>query len=281
MAIKKYKPRTPGLRTKVTIKMDTQEGNDSKKVINGARQLKTRLKSHSGRNNQGKITMRSRGGGVKRLYRQIDFKRNKEGVPGIIRSVEYDPYRSANIALVFYKDGEKRYIVAPKGAKIGQEIVNSKDADIVTGNTMEIGNVPSGTIIHNIELTPGKGAQLARSAGAYATITAKSDRYVTVKLPSGEVRLIFHRCLVTIGQVGNGEWRNRVIGNAGTKRKLGRRPDMRGAAMNAVDHPHGGGEGKAPCGKDAPRTPWGKRTMGVRTSRKVNKHVVSRRKGRR
>jgi large subunit ribosomal protein L2 len=228
------------------------------------------LMKKAGRNNQGRMTVRHRGGGHKRLYRVIDFKRTKDGIPAKVATIEYDPNRSAYIALVNYADGEKRYIIAPVGLKVGDTIVSGSDADIKVGNALPIKNIPVGSIIHNIELKPGKGAQLARSAGASAQLMAKEGKYGQVRLPSGEVRMVHMECRATIGQIGNVEHENIKIGKAGRSRWLGKRPSVRGVVMNPVDHPHGGGEGRSPIGRKHPVTPWGKPAIGAKT-RKKNK----------
>jgi len=239
------------------------------------------LKKSGGRNNQGKITTRHIGGGAKRKYRIIDFKRDKVDVPGIVATIEYDPNRTANIALIKYKDGEKRYIIAPKGLKVGFEIVSSEKADIKVGNTLPIMNIPVGTLIHNIELRPGKGAEIARSAGASVQIMGREDKYVLVKLASGETRLILGACKATIGEVGNADQSLVKIGKAGRKRHMGVKPTVRGSVMNPNDHPHGGGEGRAPIGRPSPVTPWGKPALGLKTrkhKKQSNKFIRSRKK---
>jgi large subunit ribosomal protein L2 len=239
------------------------------------------LTRKAGRNNQGKITTRHKGGGHKRRYRIIDFKRNKDGIPGRVATIEYDPNRSANIALIHYVDGEKRYIIHPKGLKVGDMIESGPHADIKVGNALPLENIPVGTIIHNIELKPGKGGQLVRAAGAQAQLLGKDGGYVTVRLNSGEVRMIRKECRATIGQVGNVDHELVRIGKAGRARWLGRRPTVRGSVMNPVDHPHGGGEGKAPIGRKSPMTPWGKPTLGYKTRKKnhpTDKYIVRRRK---
>lgn len=228
--------------------------------------LLVKLSRKGGRNNQGKITTRHKGGGHKKAYRLIDFKRNKDGVPARVATIEYDPNRNARIALLFYADGEKRYILAPVGLTVGQTVVSGPDADIRTGNALPLRNIPLGSTVHNVEMTAGKGAQIVRSAGAGAQVVAKEGNYATLKLPSGEVRKIHLECRATIGQVGNIEFKNLKIGKAGRKRWLGVKPTVRGVVMNAVDHPHGGGEGKSPIG-GKPQTPWGKPAMGYRTRR--------------
>jgi large subunit ribosomal protein L2 len=228
--------------------------------------LLAKLTRKGGRNNQGKITTRHKGGGHKKAYRVIDFKRTKDGVPARVATIEYDPNRNARIALLFYADGEKRYILAPVGLTIGQTVVSGPDADIRTGNALPLRNIPLGTTVHNVEMTAGKGAQIVRSAGAGAQLVAKEGNYATLKLPSGEVRKIHLECRATIGQVGNIEFKNQKIGKAGRQRWLGIKPTVRGVVMNAVDHPHGGGEGKSPIG-GKPQTPWGKPAMGYKTRR--------------
>jgi large subunit ribosomal protein L2 len=243
------------------------------------RSLLAPLRSKAGRNNQGKLTVRHRGGGHKRRYRLVDFKRNKEGVPAKVASIEYDPNRSANIALLHYTDGVKSYIIAPHGLKVGQFVVNGADADIKVGNTLPLKNIPVGTLVHNIEMRPGKGGQLVRSAGGSAQLMAKEGRYATLRLPSGEMRMILSECRATIGQVGNLDYENVTIGKAGRNRWLGKRPTVRGAVMNPCDHPHGGGEGRNPIGRN-PCTPWGKPALGAKTRKKKhpsNKFIVKRR----
>jgi large subunit ribosomal protein L2 len=239
------------------------------------------LKKHSGRNNQGKITIRHRGGGNKIKYRIIDFKRQKDGVPAKVSTIEYDPNRSANIALLVYADGEKRYILAPEGIGVGTEILSGPEADIKPGNAMMLKDMPTGTVVHNIELKPGKGGQLARSAGMSAQLMAKEGDMALLRLPSGEMRYVRKECRATIGVVGNSSHENITIGKAGRKRHMGIRPTVRGSVMNPNDHPHGGGEGRAPIGRPSPSTPWGKPALGYKT-RKKNKHsdkyIVSRRK---
>jgi large subunit ribosomal protein L2 len=233
-----------------------------------------------GRNNQGKITVRHIGGGAKRKYRVIDFKRNKDDIMGKVATIEYDPNRSANIALIHYVDGEKRYILAPKGLVVGQEIVSGQQVDIKTGNAMPIMNIPVGTIIHNIELSPGRGGQVARSAGASAQILGREDKYVLVRLQSGEVRKILGTCRATVGVVGNESWELVNIGKAGRTRHMGIRPTVRGSVMNPNDHPHGGGEGRTPIGRKSPMTPWGKKARGVKTrdTKKASNDLIVRRR---
>jgi len=226
------------------------------------------LSKSGGRNNQGVITCRHIGGGHKRKYRIIDFKRNKDGIPAVVKTIEYDPNRNANICLVSYLDGEKRYIIAPKDIKVGQKIISGDTVDIVTGNACALANIPEGTLIHNIELVPGRGGQMCRAAGASAQVLGKEGKYVLLRLTSGEVRKVLGTCRATIGSVGNDDLNLVNLGKAGKTRWYGVRPTVRGSAMNPNDHPHGGGEGKSPVGRDAPRTPWGKRALGVRTRNK-------------
>jgi large subunit ribosomal protein L2 len=240
--------------------------------------LTVSLKKHAGRNNRGKITVRHRGGGAKRAYRIIDFKRNKLGVPARVAAIEYDPNRTARIALLHYVDGEKRYIIAPLGLKVGDRIEAGPDADIRVGNALPLKNIPTGTTIHNIELEHGRGGQLARGAGVGAQLMAKEGDYALLRLPSGEQRRVHILCMATIGQVGNVDHENRTIGKAGRKRHMGRRPTVRGSAMNPRDHPHGGGEGRAPIGGQ-PQTPWGKPAMGYKTrkNKRTDRFIVRRR----
>ncbi len=276
MAIKKYKPTTPGRRGMTTI--------DYNKVLTAKKPERSLLapkKSQGGRNNTGRITTRHQGGGHKRAYRIIDFKRNKDNVPAKVATIEYDPNRSAFIALLNYVDGEKRYIIAPEGLTVGQTVISGETADILTGNCCQLNNMPDGTFIHNVELKPGKGGQLARSAGCSAQILGSEGKYVLVRLSSGEVRKILGICRATIGVVGNSDHSLVNIGKAGRSRWKGKRPTVRGSAMNPVDHPHGGGEGKTPIGRKAPMTPWGKKAMGVRTrkSKKKSTQYIVRRRG--
>ena len=275
MAIRNYKPTTPGRR-----KMSALVNEEITKSA-PEKSLVVTVKKNGGRNNQGKITVRHQGGGAKRKYRIIDFKRNKLNVPGTVASIEYDPNRTANIALINYADGEKRYIIAPKDLKVGMEIVSGENADIKVGNALPIMNIPVGTVIHNIELKPGKGGELARSAGASAQILGREDKYVLVRLQSGETRKILDRCIATIGVVGNEDANLVNLGKAGRTRYLGIRPTNRGSVMNPNDHPHGGGEGRAPIGRKSPLTPWGKPALGLKTrkSKKASsKLIVSRKK---
>ncbi|CAT04824.1 50S ribosomal protein L2 [Mesomycoplasma conjunctivae] len=278
MAIKFYKPVTNGRRNMSTLDYRSNLTSDKPE-----KSLLTILKKKSGRNHEGKITVRHQGGRQKRKYRIIDFKRNKDGIPAIVKSIEYDPNRSANIALLAYKDGEKTYIIAPKGLQVGQVLTSGPNADILVGNTLPLENIPDGTFIHNIELYPGGGAQLIRSAGTSAQLQGKDDdgKYVTIKLKSGEYRKILARCRATIGVVGNEEHSLVNIGKAGRSRHLGIRPTVRGSVMNPNDHPHGGGEGKQPIGRKTPLTPWGKKALGVKTrnnKKPSTKLIIRRRK---
>ena len=274
MGIKKYNPTSPGLRGMTVSTFEEITTDKPEKA------LTVTLKKHAGRNVRGKITVRHRGGGTRAKYRIIDFKRNKDDIPATVKSIEYDPNRSANIALVCYADGEKRYIIAPNKLKVGDVIVSGPDSDIKVGNALPIANIPVGTIIHNIELKPGKGAQMVRSAGNGAQLMAKVGNYAQVRLPSGEVRMVRINCRATIGEVGNIEHANIQIGKAGRKRRMGWRPTVRGSVMNPNDHPHGGGEGRAPIGRKGPVTPWGKPALGYKTRNKhkdSNKYIVRRR----
>lgn len=271
MAIKVYKPITNGRRNMTSLDFAEITTNKPEKS------LLRPLPKKAGRNNQGKITVRHHGGGHKRQYRIIDFKRNKDGVPGKIATIEYDPNRSANIALVHYADGEKRYIIAAKGFQVGQEIFSGESADIKVGNALPLANIPVGTLVHNIELKPGKGGQLVRSAGASAQVLGKEGKYVLVRLKSGEVRMILATCRATVGEVGNAEHGLVNVGKAGRSRWAGKRPTVRGSVMNPNDHPHGGGEGRAPIGRKSPMSPWGKPTLGRKTRSKKarsNKFIV-------
>ena len=276
MAIKAYKPVTNGRRNMTALTKDEITSQKAEKS------LLTTVSKKGGRNNQGQITTRHHGGGHKRKYRIIDFKRNKDGVPGKVATIEYDPNRSANIALIHYADGEKRYILAPKGLQVGATIISGDEADIVIGNALQMGNMPDGTLIHNIEMHPGKGGQLVRSAGASAQILGNEGRYVTVRLSSGEVRKFLSVCRATVGVVGNEDHSLVNIGKAGRNRWRGIRPTVRGSVMNPNDHPHGGGEGKTSVGRKAPLTPWGKKALGVKTrphKKHSNKMIVRRRNG--
>ena len=276
MSIKIYKPTTNGRRNMTTLL------NEEITTDTPEKSLLQPLMKKAGRNNQGKITVRHQGGGSKRKYRVIDFKRDKDAIPGTIKTIEYDPNRSANIALVVYVDGEKRYIIAPKGITVGTVIYSGVDADIKVGNSLPLEKIPVGTMIHNIELHPGAGAQLVRSAGTSAQILGREDKYVLIRLTSGEVRKVLGVCRATIGEVGNSDYMNVNLGKAGRKRHMGIRPSVRGSVMNPNDHPHGGGEGRAPIGRKAPLTPWGKVAMGVKTrntKKKSNELIVRRRNG--
>ena len=275
MAIRNYKPTTPGRRKMSTLV------NEEITASTPEKSLTVTMKKNSGRNNQGKITVRHQGGGVKRKYRIIDFKRNKANVPGSVVSIEYDPNRTANIALISYADGEKRYIIAPKGLTVNDTVVSGENVDIKAGNALPIANIPVGTMIHNIELRPGKGGELARSAGASAQILGREDSYVMVRLSSGEQRKVLGTCMATVGEVGNEDSSLVKIGKAGRKRHMGIRPTVRGSVMNPNDHPHGGGEGRAPVGRKAPMTPWGKPALGLKTRKKKqsDKFIVRRRNG--
>jgi len=274
MGVKRYRPLTPSQRH-MTV-------SDFAEITKSTpeKSLTVHLKKHSGRNGQGKITVRHRGGGAKIKYRIIDFKRNKDGVPARVAAIEYDPNRTANIALLFYADGEKSYILAPNGVKVGDTLQSGVDAEIRPGNALPMKTIPVGTEIHNIEMKLGRGAQLVRSAGNVAQLMAKDDKYATVRLPSGEMRLVPVNCRATIGQIGNLDHELINIGKAGKKRHMGIRPTVRGSVMNPNDHPHGGGEGRAPIGRSAPSTPWGKPALGYKTRKKnkqTNKYIVRKR----
>ena len=274
MAIKFYKPTTPGRRN-----MTTMDYSGLSKTA-PERSLLEPIKKNAGRNSYGRITVRHRGGGNRRKYRVIDFKRERFGIPATVMTLEYDPNRSAFIALVQYEDGEKRYIIAPQDLKVGDVIVSGPDADIKPGNALPLSAIPVGTFIHNVELYPGKGAQLARAAGNMAQLMAKENGLALLRLPSGELRNVSMDCMATIGTVGNEDWNLINLGKAGKSRWKGVRPTVRGSAMNPNDHPHGGGEGKCPVGRDAPRSPWGKRTQGVKTrhNKKNSTRLIIRRK---
>ena len=274
MAIKKFRPTSPALRQMTVLVSDEITCNEPEKS------LLVSLKKNSGRNVHGKITVRHRGGGNRRKYRIIDFKRNKDGIPAKVATVEYDPNRTANIALLNYADGEKRYILAPVGIQVGDTLLSGPEADIKPGNAMALKDMPVGTVVHNVELKPGKGSQLVRSAGASAQLMAKEGKNALLRLSSGEMRLVSINCKATIGQVGNLEHGNVVIGKAGRKRHMGIRPTVRGSVMNPCDHPHGGGEGRSPIGRANPVTPWGKPALGYKTRKKnkaSDKLIVSRR----
>jgi large subunit ribosomal protein L2 len=273
MAIRQYKPTSPGRRFgSVAAYTEITKSEPEKSLTHS-------LKKSGGRNHRGVVTARHRGGGNKRLYREIDFKRDKIDVPGKVASIEYDPNRSARIALVVYKDGDKRYIIWPNGLQVGTEIVSGDGADIKVGNSLKLRNIPVGTQIHAIELQPGRGAQIVRSAGTSAQLMAKEGKYAQVRLPSGETRSVLLECRATIGVVGNNDHENISLGKAGRKRHLGQRPHVRGVTMNPRDHPHGGGEGKAPVGRAGPMTPWGKPALGYKTRRNkaTDKFIVKKR----
>ena len=276
MGIKTYNPYTPSRRQ--------MSGYDFKEITTSTpeKSLTVSLKKNAGRNAQGKITVRHHGGGSRRKYRIIDFKRNKDGIPATVKTIEYDPNRTANIALVCYADGEKRYILAPVGLKVGQTIMNGETAEVRVGNCMELKDMPVGTQIHNIEMYPGHGGQLVRAAGVSAQLMAKEGKYAIIRMPSGEMRMVPIICRASIGQVGNTEHNLVNIGKAGRKRHMGIRPTVRGSVMNPNDHPHGGGEGRAPVGRPSPMTPWGKPAMGLKTRKKKkqsNKLIIRRRDG--
>ncbi len=275
MAIKKYKPTTNGRRGMSTL------ANEELTTSKPTKSLLVKKTKTGGRNNQGRMTVQHIGGGAKRKYRLIDFKRNKFGIPARVTTIEYDPNRSANIALLTYKDGEKRYIIAPKDLKVGMIVESGEAVDIKVGNAMMIKNIPVGTVIHNIELNPGKGASLARSAGSSAQILGREDKYVMIRLQSGETRLVLGTCMATVGVVGNEDYELVNIGKAGRTRHMGIRPTNRGSVMNPNDHPHGGGEGRTPIGRKGPVTPWGKPALGLKTRKNKkasNKLIVSKRK---
>jgi large subunit ribosomal protein L2 len=275
VAIKSFKPTTPSRRHMTVSAFDEITTDKPEKS------LVVPLVRKAGRNNQGKLTVRHQGGGHKRKYRIIDFKRDKDGIPGKVATIEYDPNRSANIALIHYKDGEKRYILAPHGLKVGMTVVSGPDADIRVGNALPLKNIPVGTVIHNIEMKPGRGGQLVRAAGASAQLLGKEGKYAIIRLASGETRMILLTCRATIGQVGNIDHELIRVGKAGRSRWMGKRPTVRGSVMNPVDHPHGGGEGRAPIGRKSPVTPWGKPTLGYKTRKKnkqSDKYIIRRRK---
>ena len=275
MPTKSYRPITPGMRQMVRVnKIELTRQSPEKSLLEP-------IKKSGGRNNKGRVTIWQRGGGHKRMYRRVDFKRNKVGVPARVAAIEYDPNRSANLALLHYLDGEKRYILHPVGLNVGDKVVAGSEADILPGNSLPLRNIPAGTMIHNLELRPGKGGQLVRSAGGSAQLVAKEDKYVMVKLPSGEVRKVLADCIATVGQIGNLDHENENSGKAGRTRWQGRRPKVRGVAMNPVDHPHGGGEGRTSEG-GTPVTPWGQPTRGHRTRNnpRTQKFIVQRRKKR-
>ncbi len=274
MGIRIYRPYTPGTRERSISDFAEITRSEPEKSLTKSRHR------HKGRNNRGVITCRHRGGGHKRLYRQIDFRRDKHNVPAKVAAIEYDPNRNARIALLYYRDGEKRYILHPAGLAVGATVIAGSDSPIEIGNALPLSNIPLGTAVHNVELTPGRGGQVVRAAGASAQVAAKDGNFVTLKLPSGEVRMIRRECYATIGQVGNADVRNTSLGKAGRTRHLGRRPQVRGSVMNPVDHPHGGGEGRAPIGRSGPVTPWGKPALGYKTrnKRKLSSALIVRRR---
>ncbi|MBS6610267.1 MULTISPECIES: 50S ribosomal protein L2 [Peptoniphilus] len=274
MAIKGFKPTTPARRkmTVATFEEITKKSPEKSLLVS--------MSKTAGRNSQGRITSRHRGGGVKRKYRIIDLKRDKDNIPAKVTAIEYDPFRTAYIALLSYADGEKRYIIQPNGLKVGDVVESGSDADIKVGNALMLADIPVGTTVHNVEMTPGRGGQIARSAGSSAQLMAKEGKYAQLRLPSGEFRLINQRCKATIGQVGNISHELITLGKAGKSRYLGNRPHVRGSAMNPVDHPHGGGEGRTPVGRPSPMTPWGKKALGLKTRKKSKKsdmYIVRRR----
>jgi large subunit ribosomal protein L2 len=275
MGIRIYRPYTPGTRERSISDFAEITRSEPEKSLTKSKHRK------KGRNNRGVITCRHRGGGHKRLYRVIDFRRDKRNMPAKVASIEYDPNRNARIALLYYQDGEKRYIIHPANLQVGSTVIAGPESPIEIGNALPLANIPLGTVVHNVELTPGKGAQIVRAAGASAQVAAKEGNFVTLKLPSGEVRMIRRECYATIGSVGNADVRNTSLGKAGRTRHLGRRPEVRGSVMNPVDHPHGGGEGRAPIGRSGPVTPWGKPALGRKTRKKKklsNALIVRRRR---
>lgn len=276
MGIRSYRPYTPGTRERVVSDFAEVTRTEPEKS------LTVSVHRSKGRNNRGVVTCRHRGGGHKKLYRIIDFYRNKHNIPAKVVSIEYDPNRNARIALLHYTDGEKRYILHPVGLNVGATVISGPDAPFEVGNALPLSNMPLGTVVHNVELVPGKGGQIVRAAGAAAQVVAKEGNYVTLRLPSTEVRMVRKECYATIGQVGNTEARNTSLGKAGRKRWLGRRPEVRGSVMNPVDHPHGGGEGRAPIGRSGPVTPWGKPALGAKTrkKKKLSSSLIVRRRRR-
>lgn len=262
MGVKKLKPTSPGQRGMSVSDFSEITTDKPYKPLLG------RVANRSGRNNNGRITCRHKGGRHKRAYRVVDFKRNKIGIPAIVQTVEYDPNRNTRLALVLYADGERRYILHPEGLKVGQTVMAGPDAEITVGNALPLRNIPLGSFVHNVEMIPGKGGQMVRSAGGSAQLIAKENGFATLKLPSGEMRMVSEKCTATLGTLGNSEHKNLVLGKAGRKRYLGIRPTVRGSVMNPVDHPHGGGEGRAPIGRSGPVTPWGKPTLGYKTRKK-------------
>ena len=276
MPLKNFRPITPGTRNAVRASFEEITTSKPEKT------LLSRKQNHAGRNNRGKITTRARGGGPRRMYREVDFKRKKDGVPGKVKSIEYDPNRTTRIALIFYADGEKSYILAPHGLSVGDTVQSGPDAEISLGNTLPLTNIPTGTVVHNLELTPGRGGQLVRGAGTGAQVLSREGEYVLIRLPSGQMRRVLLRCRASVGQLSNPDHKNESLGKAGASRHMGRRPKVRGVAKNPVDHPHGGGEGRSPIGMPGPKTPWGKPTLGYKTRNKKkasSKFIV--RRGRR
>ncbi len=276
MPLKNFRPITPGTRNAVRASFEELTTNKPEKS------LIHRKKNHAGRNNRGRITAQGRGGGNRRMYREVDFKRKKDGVPARVQSIEYDPNRTTRIALIFYADGEKSYILAPHGLSVGDAVQSGPDAEVSLGNTLPLTNIPTGTVVHNLELTPGRGGQLVRGAGTGAQVLSREGEYVLIRLPSGQMRRILLRCRASIGQLSNPDHKNESLGKAGASRHMGRRPHVRGVAKNPVDHPHGGGEGRSPIGMPGPKTPWGKPTLGYKTRNKKkasSKFIV--RRGRR
>jgi large subunit ribosomal protein L2 len=274
MAVKQFKPTSAGVRG--MSKLETADITTDQPF----KPLLRKLKKHSGRNNYGRVTVRHQGGGAKKHYRLIDFKRDKVGIPGVVTTVEYDPNRNVRISLITYADGEKRYILKPEGLNVGDTVSAGPTADIKVGNALPLKNIPLGTMVHNIEMTPGRGGQMVRSAGGSAQLVAKEGDYVTLRLPSSEMRMVRAACFATIGTLSNADYKNLNLGKAGRKRHMGIRPTVRGSVMNPVDHPHGGGEGKAPIGRPTPVTPWGKPTLGYKTRKRkkaTNKYIVRRR----
>jgi large subunit ribosomal protein L2 len=262
MPLKNFRPITPGTRNAVRASFEEITTNKPEKS------LISRKQNHAGRNNRGKITVRSRGGGSRRMYREVDFKRKKDGVPARVKSIEYDPNRTTRIALIFYADGEKSYILAPHGLSVGDWVQSGPDAEVSLGNALPLHNIPTGTVIHNLELTPGRGGQLVRGAGTGAQVLSREGEYVLIRLPSGQMRRILLRCRASVGQLSNPDHKNESLGKAGASRHMGRRPHVRGVAMNPVDHPHGGGEGRSPIGMPGPKSPTGKPTLGHKTRNK-------------
>ena len=259
MPLKNFRPITPGTRNAVRASFEEITAKKPEKS------LISRKQNHAGRNNRGKITTRARGGGSRRMYREVDFKRKKDGVPARVKSIEYDPNRTTRIALIFYADGEKSYILAPHGLSVGDIVQSGPDAEISLGNTLPLTNIPTGTVVHNLELTPGRGGQLVRGAGTGAQVLSREGEHVLIRLPSGQMRRVLLRCRASIGQLSNPDHKNESLGKAGASRHMGRRPKVRGVAKNPVDHPHGGGEGRSPIGMPGPKTPWGKPTLGYKT----------------